>query len=39
VCDPASNSRWLADKLLWAVWKTGLTLYEESANRLIGFPK
>ena len=39
LCDPASDSPWLADKLLWAVWKTGLTLYNESANRLVGLPK
>ena len=39
LCDPASDSPWLANKLLWAVWKTGLTLYDESNNRLIGLPK
>lgn len=39
LCDPASDSPWLADKLLWAVWKTGLTLYDESSNRLVGLPK
>ena len=39
LCDPASGSPWLANKLLWAVWKTGLTLYDESANRLVGLPK
>ena len=37
--DPASDSPWLANKLLWAVWKTGLTLYNESSNRLVGLPK
>ena len=39
LCDPASDSGWLTNKLLWAVWKTGLTLYHESQNRLIGLPK
>jgi hypothetical protein len=37
--DPAADSPWLADKLLWAVWKTGLTLYDEINNRLVGLPK
>ena len=39
LCDPAYDSGWLTNKLLWAVWKTGLTLYHESTNRLIGLPK
>lgn len=39
VCDHASSSPWLADKLLWSAWKTGLTLYDEGANRLLGLPK
>ena len=37
--DPASDSVWLADKLLWAVWPMGLTLYDECHNRLLGLPK
>jgi hypothetical protein len=37
--DPASDSLWVADKLLWAVWKTGLTLHSEGNNRLVGLPK
>lgn len=39
LCDPAPDSAWLADKLLWAVWNADLTLYCESANRLVGLPK
>lgn len=37
--DPAEDSAWLADKLLWAVWPIGLTLYDEVHNRLLGLPK
>ena len=39
LCDPASDSPWLADKLLWAVWPDNLTLYSETKNRLLGLPK
>lgn len=39
LCDPASDSPWLADKLLWAVWPDNLTLYSETNNRLLGLPK
>jgi hypothetical protein len=39
LCDPASDSPWLADKLLWAVWPDDLTLYSETSNRLLGLPK
>ena len=39
LCDPSSDSPWLADKLLWAVWLADLTLYCESNNRLVGLPK
>jgi len=39
VCDHAQKSEWLRDKLLGAVWPDGLTLYDESANRLEGLPK
>ena len=39
LCDPAADSPWLADKLLWAVWPDDLTLYSETNNRLLGLPK
>jgi hypothetical protein len=39
LCDPASGSDWLTNKLLWAVWDAHLTLYDESTNRLLGLPK
>jgi len=39
VTDAASDSAWLADKLLWAIWPMGLTLYDEGHNRLLGLPK
>jgi hypothetical protein len=39
LCDPASDSPWLADRLLRAVWPADLTLYSETNNRLLGLPK
>lgn len=39
VCDHATSSSWLDDKLCWAAWHTSLTLYDECANRLLGRPK
>jgi hypothetical protein len=36
---PLSGSSWLANQLLWAVWEADLTVYNASANRLIGLPK
>lgn len=36
---PHGDSAWLADKLLWAGWDAGLTVYNATANRLIGLPK
>lgn len=39
LCDPAADSAWLADKLLWAAWAADLTLYNESVNHLLGLPK
>jgi hypothetical protein len=39
ISDPAAESSWLANKLLWAVWPMDLTLYDETHNRLVGLPK
>ena len=36
---PLGDSAWLADKLLWAVWDAEVTVYNATANRLIGLPK
>ncbi len=39
LCDPVTDSPWLANKLLWAIWPDDLTLYSETSNRLLGLPK
>ena len=36
---PLGDSALLADKLLWAGWDAELTVYNATANRLIGLPK
>jgi hypothetical protein len=36
---PLGDSEWLANQLLWAGWDAELTVYNATANRLIGLPK
>ena len=39
IIGPSDGDSWLADKLLWAVWKADLTLCNATINRLLGLPK
>lgn len=36
---PLGDSSWLSNQLLWAGWDAELTVYNATANRLIGLPK
>lgn len=39
LCHPQRDNSRLANRLLWAVWEAELTVYDASADRLIGLPK
>ena len=36
---PLGDSEWLANQLLWSGWDAELTVFNATANRLIGLPK